>query len=625
MKKFVINLPSRPDRKEAFIANNPHLTDVNWLVAVDGKQLTLDQVRQLGFDIDVQWRDPFKDRRLTKGEVGCFLSHYFLWRECVSLGEPILILEDDAIVQPDDFDNLPRNYALVYLGYNENKPDNVMDYSFDSNFVYPSYPYNAHAYIITPELAQQLLEYKTIIPVDELLYQQVADFEILAYKTPRATQVSRSVLGSDIEPFSSKDFFQDYNNIHVLTVGTDRLKMKMLNDSAAKYGIYPKNLGNNVEWNGGDMVAPGGMHKLHLLYDYIQNLDPNDIILFTDAYDVFYADDLENILQRYFSFNTMALFGAEKHCWPLQTLADKYPPSVTPYRYLNSGCFIGRVGLIKQMLETPPSWSKFQSSDDDQLFLTNKFLQICDNPQLVKLDTEHYIFNIGTEASVSPGSKQLRNPTTFCTSCIYHGAGPASVKSFAAELYSNFAPPTGFHYIPNKSPIQYLSKDMLVVDFMTQSQCEHMIELAEKYGNWGSLPDDKFPAQEIRLKKLGLYDTFVERWEQYVYPIVEKYWFPLKMYGLRDAFVMKYTKDTQTSLSLHNDASLVTGSVKLNEDYTGGVLSFPRQDVTNFQVPVGKCILFPGQVTHCHESTELQSGVKYSLTMWTSRYNGDYL
>ena len=40
--------------------------------------------------------------------------------------------------------------------------------------------------------------------------------------------------------------------------------------------------------------------------------------------------------------------------------------------------------------------------------------------------------------------------------------------------------------------------------------------------------------------------------------------------GLRDAFVMRYSMDTQTSLGFHTDASLVTGSVKLNGDYEGG-------------------------------------------------------
>ena len=40
---------------------------------------------------------------------------------------------------------------------------------------------------------------------------------------------------------------------------------------------------------------------------------------------------------------------------------------------------------------------------------------------------------------------------------------------------------------------------MLVADFMTQEQCESLIELADKNGNWDSLKYDKFPAQELSL------------------------------------------------------------------------------------------------------------------------------
>ena len=95
------------------------------------------------------------------------------------------------------------------------------------------------------------------------------------------------------------------------------------------------------------------------------------------------------------------------------------------------------------------------------------------------------------------------------------------------------------------------------------------------------------------------------------------------MYGLRDAFIIKYEMDKQRELRVHNDASLITGSVKLNDDYTGGILEFPRQGINNSDVPVGKCILFPSQVTHGHTSTKLESGTKYSLTIWSSRYKGD--
>jgi predicted 2-oxoglutarate/Fe(II)-dependent dioxygenase YbiX len=88
---------------------------------------------------------------------------------------------------------------------------------------------------------------------------------------------------------------------------------------------------------------------------------------------------------------------------------------------------------------------------------------------------------------------------------------------------------------------------------------------------------------------------------------------------------MKYSEDTQKTLGLHTDASLVTGSVKLNDDYEGATLIFPRQGVTNRDIPIGKMLLFPGQVTHGHYVDQLVSGTKFSATFWTSRYKDDYL
>ena len=158
---------------------------------------------------------------------------------------------------------------------------------------------------------------------------------------------------------------------------------------------------------------------------------------------------------------------------------------------------------------------------------------------------------------------------------------------------------------------------------MTQDQCERLIEIADKNGAWGSLEYDKFPAQEIRMKELGLWGELEDHWNKQVVPLYEHYWQPLQHYGLRDGFVMRYAMDTQTNLNLHHDASLVTGSVKLNDDYKGAELVYPRQGFTNKDIPVGKCILFPGQVSHGHECLPLLDGVKYSLTIWTCRFVND--
>lgn len=34
----------------------------------------------------------------SKGEIGCYASHYSLWQQCVTLNQPILIIEDDATI-----------------------------------------------------------------------------------------------------------------------------------------------------------------------------------------------------------------------------------------------------------------------------------------------------------------------------------------------------------------------------------------------------------------------------------------------------------------------------------------------------------------------------------------------
>ncbi|MGL2600184.1 glycosyltransferase family 25 protein, partial [Helicobacter pylori] len=36
---------------------------------------------------------------LLPQEFGCYLSHYFLWKECVKLNQPVVILEDDVALE----------------------------------------------------------------------------------------------------------------------------------------------------------------------------------------------------------------------------------------------------------------------------------------------------------------------------------------------------------------------------------------------------------------------------------------------------------------------------------------------------------------------------------------------
>ena len=624
MKKFVINLDRRADRKEHFLNNNS-LSDVTWVPAVDGKELTIKVLNSIGVDTNRLWRDPFHNRKMTGGEIACFLSHRKAWTECANLNEPVMIFEDDAVITSDFdeqyYNSLAKEYEFIYLSRSENEPESVK--SVDDMLEVPSYPYNLTAYIITPEAAKKILAtniLNEIIPADEYIPLMLPQLKAVALKKNVAYQAGRDVLPTDVEPVNDADYFVDFT-VHPITIGTDRMKCVPLNDSAALHSVYPKNLGTNVDWKGTDMSGIGGGHKVNLLRNLLKTLPDHDVVLFTDAYDVLYNAGIEEITTRYLGFNTKILFSAEADIWPDPSLAasfENHPNNLkTKYQYLNSGTFIGQVGELKKMFDD----SDVSDDGDDQLFYQKLFLS---GKYDAKLDYEGYLFQCNEE-EVSYDGFDLSNPITNCCPCIYHGNGGEQAKTKFDEIHTKISMNIPDLYLPTHNKIDIIEDNMIVVDFMTQSQCEDLIAIADKHGGWGSLSYDKFPAQEIRFKELGLWNELEEHWKKNIYPVVERYWKPMEMYGLRDAFVMRYALDTQVSLSHHTDASMVTGSVKLNDDYEGADLVFHRQKISNKDIAVGRCILFPGMVTHGHECLELIKGTKYSLTMWSSRYPGDIL
>ena len=627
MKKLVISLAKRTDRRKHFQEQNISLEDWSFFDATDKDILSYDLLKRNGMSTNLSWRDPYKNRKLTRGEVACAISHRNAWAYCLEIDEPLLILEDDAIIgdsyDEQYYESLTKEYNLIYLQRNENTPERVEP--INDMIEVPAYPYNTTAYIITPESAKILMEttfLKHIIPADEYLPYMLPHLKPCALKIDSVKQQSRNILASDVEPDSEDEWFIDFKT-HPITVGTDRKKCSAMNTSAALKGVYPTNLGNNVDWEGTDMSAQGGGHKVNLLKSHIENLPDNDVVLFTDAYDIVYNDDLDQITKRYLGFNTKVLFAAEQYIWPDKKLKKDFNKCQsatefnTKYKYLNSGMFIGVVSELKKILEE----ADIENDSDDQLFFQKAFLS---GNYDIKLDYECYIFQCHDVGVGIIPNGQIANNITGCRPCIYHGNGGDEAKEKLREISSKVISKSPDLFIPIYNGIDIIDRDMFIVDFMSQDQCERMIELSEEHGGWKGMEGDKFPAQEIRIKQLGLWDEMKSHWaKKNLYPHIERFWKPMEMYGLRDAFTMRYALDTQTSLRLHTDASLVTGSVKLNDDYEGAILKFPRQGITNEHVPVGKAIMFPGQVTHGHECSELTKGVKYSLTMWSSRYNGD--
>lgn len=648
MKTFVINLPARTDRINFM---EQQLSDIPWerFNAINGHNLGLAEFEAMGFKPYVEWKDPLLGRNLTLTEIATSISHYLLWEKCAATNEPILILEDDSELvsdlNPDTLNDLANLYDIIYLDHKEMFPDQVKDLG---DLVRPYYPYWNNAYVMTPRLASKIISSKfkeNIIPVDEFLpliegvdyskhclgnpeqFKKLKEiFEGLectpvAFKQRVFKQKSRSEFGSDIE--SGKLIMNI--NVNVITVATDENKLNYLNTSCGKFGIKFTNLGRGVKWRGGDMNGPGGGQKINLVLDYVKSIPSDTIVLFMDGYDVFVNDDLQTIVERFLGFKNEILFAAEKVCWPDKSIAPFFNESETDYKYLNSGLYIGYAGSILAFIE-----DYIPNGEDDQLFLQKKYIiNKLERKVNVSLDTENYIFQCLSSSkddlSVKPNG-QLTNSNTRCCPCIVHGNGGPSDKEAFNSLFRKIFGNTTFEspFIQTKE-FNVVGPEILEMEFMSPEMCTNLINKAESIGKWESMYGDKFPAQELRIREFDMdfFHQLENHFKNFINPAVESYWWPLQMYGIRDAFIIKYSTNSQKSLNCHHDASLVSGIVRLNNDYSGGDTYFYRQNFSNINTPVGRIILWPGQVTHGHEGREVTSGVKYNLVIWTSRRSGD--
>jgi len=104
--------------------------------------------------------------------------------------------------------------------------------------------------------------------------------------------------------------------------------------------------------------------KDELLYSYLldDSIEDENLMLFTDGTDALLAAGADEIISKYNSFDKKVVFSAETGCWPDASMSSRYPNEniKTPYKYLNSGGFIGTAKLLKELLE-----------DDNDLDLDN--------------------------------------------------------------------------------------------------------------------------------------------------------------------------------------------------------------------------------------------------------------
>lgn len=160
--------------------------------------------------------------------------------------------------------------------------------------------------------------------------------------------------------------------------------------------------------------------------------------------------------------------------------------------------------------------------------------------------------------------------------------------------------------------------ELYTTSMWTPTFCDTIIRAAEAVGAFEPQLDDPVPGHEVSLAVISprLFEAVQDDLGLRIWPRLRQAWPYIDYYGLRDVFVIRYALGEQESLRIHHDVAQVSGSVKLNDNYEGGELEFPRQGFTNADLAIGDLLAWPSLVTHPHQTNQLRSGVKYALTIW---------
>ncbi|HAS8528620.1 TPA: glycosyltransferase family 25 protein [Vibrio vulnificus] len=176
MKICVVSLPSSLERRQRMQNQLEKLNvDFEFFNAIDGSKPDF-----LNFDkVDNSLTFSRKGYHLKTGEIACFSSHYELWKHCVELNQPLIILEDNVDIS-DDFPTLIDTLSneISRFGYIKLAATFPSKFSLITPLTdryslgqYRKKTCGTTAYTISPKAAKQLIQHaeKFIEPVDDYL------------------------------------------------------------------------------------------------------------------------------------------------------------------------------------------------------------------------------------------------------------------------------------------------------------------------------------------------------------------------------------------------------------------------------------------------------------------------
>ena len=187
---YLINLKRRPDRLNNFLKHYKESDMKNLNVikfdAIDGSDLDvskcplselaraeLQQLESTGFRT--------KHYQLTKGAIGCYLSHVKIWENILKNESQIaLIFEDDAQVPKDlnkrihaEMKNIPNDWDIVLFGYICKKCMKYDNYNEVERFML------THCYIIKKSSIAKIMNTNTLFPITQQIDSLMSELSSL--------------------------------------------------------------------------------------------------------------------------------------------------------------------------------------------------------------------------------------------------------------------------------------------------------------------------------------------------------------------------------------------------------------------------------------------------------------
>ena len=198
---FVINLKTSTERKEHI---QKQLSDIEYdfefIEAVDGSLLSQTELGIYDKEATLDnWTNRY-NRELSKGEIGCIMSHLLVYKKMIDENiEEAIILEDDVTLKQGFLDvieikeRFPQDWMVIWLChesqflFSRGAPTlfrNRLQLCKNHKLArFAEYPWVGSGYLIKKDAAQQLLDfaYPIRMPADILLSGNCGELELKMY------------------------------------------------------------------------------------------------------------------------------------------------------------------------------------------------------------------------------------------------------------------------------------------------------------------------------------------------------------------------------------------------------------------------------------------------------------